>query len=64
MVEIRNKKSVNLKLERGDVCDLLLAIACTKEASGAEKWGKLHDKILDILKDWDKKYDEQKGGEK
>lgn len=59
MFELRNEKTVTLKIRRGEVCDLLIALTSTHNESGAEKWEKLHDKISDILKEWDEEYDKK-----
>lgn len=50
-----NQKSMTLKLTRIDVCDLLLACTTVADESGAEKWGKLHEKLLNQLDDFDEK---------
>lgn len=55
---IYNKRTVNLKLTRSEVCALLLA--CTEveyasDESDAYKWEALHDKIQAILNDFDEK---------
>lgn len=54
-----NQKTVTLKLKRIEICDLLLA--CTSvssalhdEGHSAEKWDALHDKLSQILADFDK----------
>lgn len=57
MVELRNEKTVNLKLRRIDVCDLLIACNAAQDESGAEKWKKLHDKLREMLEAWDEDYD-------
>ena len=50
-----NQRTINLKLTRSEVCDLLLACAEVACASDAHKWEELHDKILTILDDFDEK---------
>lgn len=50
-----NQKTMTLKLKRIDVCDILLALTAIKQSSDAEKWGKLHDKIREILDEFDEK---------
>lgn len=54
-----NQKTVALKLKRIEICDLLLA--CTSvstalhdEGRNAEKWDALHEKLNQILVDFDK----------
>ena len=59
MFELRNAKTVNLKLRRGEVCDLLLALGYTSDGANADKWDKLHDKIKLILQEWDEEYDKK-----
>lgn len=50
-----NYKTVTLKLNRIDVCNLLLATTSLKHETKAEKWGLLHDKLKQILDDFDEK---------
>lgn len=59
MFELRNEKTVNLKLRRIDVCDLLIACNAAEDKIGAKKWKDLHDKLRSILDEWDKAYDEK-----
>ena len=56
-----NQKTVTCKLRRIEVCDLM--IACTaissaeKDAGQAgKKWDDLHDRLKQILDDFDKKH--------
>lgn len=52
-----NDMTITLKLTRIEVCDLLLACLCTSEsAPGAKKWDQLHDKLEEILDDFDAKH--------
>lgn len=48
-----NQKTVTLKLKRIDVCDLLLATTALFNDVGAEKWNLLHDKLEQVLDDFD-----------
>ena len=48
-----NEKIVTLKLRRIDVCDLLLACSLISAESDAQKWDKLHEKLKQILDDFD-----------
>lgn len=52
-----NYKSVDLCLTRIDICDLLLACCAASERAndGGKKWDRLHEKLKDILNDFDKK---------
>ena len=50
-----NQRTITLKLQRIDVCDLLLACTAVETTSEAEKWRALHDKLEAILKDFDEK---------
>lgn len=51
-----NMKTVTLKLKRIEVCDLMLACAVIMDSDGVgNKWGDLHDKLKDILDDFDKR---------
>lgn len=50
-----NEKTVTLKIKRIDLCDLILATTSLKHSTKAEKWGLLHDKLKQILNDFDEK---------
>lgn len=45
------KKETTIKLERLEICDLMLACVTTKWAStsNGEKWQRLHDKLKEQL---------------
>lgn len=51
-----NYKTVTLKLDRIDLCNLILATTSLKIDTKAEKWGVLHDKLKAILEDFDEKH--------
>lgn len=48
-----NNMTVNMKLKRIDICDLLIACTIVAEESEARKWVELHDKLEAILGDFD-----------
>ena len=52
-----NEKTVTVKIKRIELCDLLLA--CTTldvlTDENTKKWAKLHDKLKEILDDFDSK---------
>lgn len=50
-----NYKKVTMKLDRIDLCNLLLATTSLKHSTKAEKWGVLHDKLKAILDEFDEK---------
>ena len=52
-----NEKTVTVKLKRIELCDLLLACTALDSTSddNTTKWSKLHDKLRDILDDFDSK---------
>lgn len=56
MMETINQKTVTLKLKRIDLCNLLLATTVLKGRSDAQKWRDLHDKLQQILHDFDEKF--------
>ena len=58
MFKSLNEKTVTLKLKRIEVCDLLIATTSLKHSSGAEKWSRLHDKLKEILEEFDEKHAE------
>lgn len=51
-----NEKTVTLKLQRIDLCNLLLACNLISAESNATKWDKLHDKLEQIIIDFDEKH--------
>ena len=51
-----NEQTVTLKIKRIELCDLLLATTIVEQSSDAAKWGKLHDKLREILDDFDEKH--------
>ena len=54
-----NSRTVTLRLERRDVCDLLLALTLVAGESDATKWRKLHDRIKGVLDSFDRQHDMQ-----
>ena len=44
-----NNKDYAITIKRIDLCDLLIACTVCGEASGAEKWEALHDKLEALL---------------
>ena len=48
-----NAKTVSLELKRIELCDIELACTFAVSRTGAEKWKRLHDKIADILAEFD-----------
>ena len=51
-----NLKTVSLKLKRIEVCDLMLACTVLSDNNeNTKKWNDLHDKLQEILKEFDKK---------
>ena len=51
-----NEKKVTLELRRIDICDLLIACTAAEHNSDADKWEALHDKLSNILADFDDKH--------
>lgn len=63
MFEMRNSKTIKVKMQRRDVVDLMLATTGVKlalEAEGrpANKWTALRDLLQQQLDEFDKKLDE------
>ena len=56
---LRNHRTMTLKLSRHEVCDLLIALAATKDESNAKRWEELHDRIRSMLADFDKELDKE-----
>ena len=52
-----NQMTVNAKLKRIDICDLLIACTIVDEATEEDntKWAELHDKLKAILDEFDAK---------
>ena len=50
-----NQRTMTLKLERIDVCDLMLACTVIAEQTDAKKWSELHDKLLAMIDAFDEK---------
>lgn len=50
-----NQRTVTLKLKRIDVCNLMLATTALSEGENREHWRVLHDKLKEILDDFDAK---------
>lgn len=52
-----NARTVNVKITRLELCDLLLACTALDNETPADtqKWGKLHDKLKNILDEFDQK---------
>lgn len=54
-----NSRTVTLKLQRREVCDLLLALTLISHESDATKWAALHDKVKGILNTFDEKLESE-----
>ena len=52
-----NERTVKANMKRIELCDLLIACTSAYEASGAEKWQALHDKIEKMVNDFDKEHE-------
>lgn len=50
-----NQRTVTLKLTHIEVIDLMIACTAVSEASDAEKWTELHDKLAEYVKAIDEK---------
>lgn len=52
-----NEKTVIVKMKRIDLCDLLIACTAFDRATdkNTTKWAKLHDRLKEILDDFDSK---------
>lgn len=57
MTKMLNERTVTAKLQRIDLCDLLIACRMCSNAVDApdNKWDKLHDKIRAIIDEFDAK---------
>ena len=54
-----NEKIVTVKIKRIELCDLLLACTALDDVTDetTKKWAKLHDKLKEILDDYDSKHE-------
>ena len=51
-----NQKTVTVKIKRIELCDLLLACTVISDSNPeAKKWEALHDKLKQILEEFDRK---------
>lgn len=50
-----NEKTVPLKLKRIEVCNLMMACTALSQEENREHWKEIHDKLKQILKDFDDK---------
>lgn len=48
-----NEMTVNAKLKRIEICDLLIACTALAQETEARKWIELHDKLETILGNFD-----------
>lgn len=57
---MRNHVSTSVKLERIDICDLMLACTMSQFSAndGGKKWARLHDKLKQQLEDLDRELDQ------
>ena len=55
MKPLHNEKTVTLKLKRIDVCNLMMACTALSQEENREHWKDLHDKLKEIIKDFDEK---------
>ena len=52
-----NQRTMTLKLKRIEVCDLMIACTAISESvdeKDAEKWNRLHDKLYEMLDNFDR----------
>ncbi len=50
-----NERIIAMKLKRIELCDLILATTSLSHSTNATKWKVLHDKLKEILDEWDAK---------
>jgi hypothetical protein len=56
---LRNHRMMTLKLTRMDVCNILIALAATKEANDGQRWDEVHEKVKLALMEFDKELDKE-----
>ena len=57
--DAEDEKTVTVKIKRIELCDLLLACTALDDITdeNTKKWAKLHDKLKEILDDYDSKHE-------
>lgn len=61
MIKNRNEKTVNVKISRFELCDILLSLTMLDEQyECSTRFKALHDKLREQLNEFDKKLDEEK----
>lgn len=50
-----NEETMELKLKRIEVCDLLIACTSAAHRTDAKKWKELHRKLKEMIDDFDNK---------
>lgn len=50
-----NERTVNMRMKRLDLCDLMLACTALNQGSDTKRWEELHDKLKAIIIKFDKK---------
>lgn len=50
-----NERTVTLKIKRRELLDLIMATGAVMQATDAEKWVELENKLKEQLKDFDEK---------
>ena len=60
MKKMLNERTVNFKIKRIELCDLLIACTALDNATdeNTQKWAKLHDKLEEILNNFDSKQED------
>lgn len=50
-----NEMAMDIKLKRIEICDLMMACTCAEYSAndGGEKWARLHDKLEQMLDEFD-----------
>lgn len=51
---MKNNRTVNVKITRSELIDLMLL--CAAHSDDGKKWGELHEKLYNALKIHDEKY--------
>ena len=59
MIKDLNSKTVNVKITRHELIDLMLACTVLSNGENRTKWVDLHDKLEIVLKDFDSKQIEE-----
>lgn len=54
-----NERTIKTNFKRIDLCDLMIACTMLEIETGAKKWSDLHDKIENLVSEFDKEHEKE-----